>query len=318
MGEIVTGKQNVWCNGAQISVVLDPANHRAYLQTANAYLREQTLSAGTKNLYGLSADATPDDAFALFGMHWWKRRTEETGYVEEIKYEDATLPNKATYVFYYGDSFTVEGVTYHLSNPTKLTLSYANAESQTSNVRGKYFMVDASSGKVLYYAGNHSGGAFSMSAYQPSSYVDPTIKIYRPTIVKYSKTYYENVGEYEYLSSPNRNAYPDSGIDGIFTYTYIGVPFENARDVEKIYTVAVGTSWTASGDYFYQDIAVNGITATDNPIVDIKCDSDNAANLVYAENMGKVFRITTSDGFITVWATEAIVSSFPIRIKVVG
>lgn len=83
------------------------------------------------------------------------------------------------------------------------------------------------------------------------------------------------------------------------------------------YTATVTATWTTSGDYFYQDIAVSGILATDNPVVDILPGSDNAANVVYGENMCKVFRIVTSANSIRVWATEAIETAFPIQLKVV-
>lgn len=83
------------------------------------------------------------------------------------------------------------------------------------------------------------------------------------------------------------------------------------------YTATVTATWTASGDYFYQDISVSGVLATDNPIVDVVCGSDNAANALYSEAIGKVFRITASSGSIRVWATKAIEFAFPIQLKVV-
>lgn len=88
---------------------------------------------------------------------------------------------------------------------------------------------------------------------------------------------------------------------------------------ERVFTctATVTAAWTASGDYFYQDITVPGILATDNPVADIVCGSDNAANVVYGENMCKVFRITASANSIRVWATEAIETAFPIQLKVV-
>lgn len=87
--------------------------------------------------------------------------------------------------------------------------------------------------------------------------------------------------------------------------------------ITATYTATVTTSWTASGDYYYQDITVDGILASDTPVVDIVCGSDNAANKVFSENMCKVFRITTSANKIRVWATEAISTAFPIQLKVV-
>lgn len=83
------------------------------------------------------------------------------------------------------------------------------------------------------------------------------------------------------------------------------------------YRATVTATWTADGDYFYQDVAVSGITAGDNPVVDIVSGSDNEANVLYGECICKVFRITTSTNSIRVWATEAIDMAFPIQLKVV-
>ena len=83
------------------------------------------------------------------------------------------------------------------------------------------------------------------------------------------------------------------------------------------YTATVTTAWTASGSYFYQDVAVSGLLATDNPVVDINPGSDNAANALYSEAICKVIHITTSANRVRVWATEAIATAFPIQLKVV-
>ena len=83
------------------------------------------------------------------------------------------------------------------------------------------------------------------------------------------------------------------------------------------YTATVGTSWTASGSYFYQAITVSGILAADNPIVDVNTGSDNAANILYDEAFGKIFRIVTEANKITVWAKEKTTTSIPIQLKVV-
>lgn len=91
----------------------------------------------------------------------------------------------------------------------------------------------------------------------------------------------------------------------------------NGKATTATYTATVTTSWTASGSYFYQDVAVSGILATDNPVVDINPGSDNAANALYGEAICKVIHITTSANSIRVWATEAVVTAFPIQLKVV-
>lgn len=87
--------------------------------------------------------------------------------------------------------------------------------------------------------------------------------------------------------------------------------------VTATYTATVTTSWTASGDYYYQDIEVTGILEADDPIVDILAGSDNDANKLYSDCICKVLHITTSDNSIRVWATDAISTAFPVQLKVV-
>lgn len=83
------------------------------------------------------------------------------------------------------------------------------------------------------------------------------------------------------------------------------------------YTATVTETWTADGDYFYQDIVVDGIQTTDNPTVDILTGDDNALNVQYSNAICKVFRVKTSANSIQVWATEAVAMEFPIQLKVV-
>lgn len=52
-------------------------------------------------------------------------------------------------------------------------------------------------------------------------------------------------GSVEYVHSTNRNAYPDSGTQDGHTYTYLGVPFENAVTAPKIET----GSYVGTGTY---------------------------------------------------------------------
>lgn len=91
----------------------------------------------------------------------------------------------------------------------------------------------------------------------------------------------------------------------------------DAKAEKVTFAATVGTSWTAYGGYYYQDIVVEGIQATDEPDVDVAPEDDNAANVVHDENICKVFRVTTSDGSIRVWAKEKITTALPIRLKVV-
>lgn len=87
--------------------------------------------------------------------------------------------------------------------------------------------------------------------------------------------------------------------------------------VRRTFTATVTNTWTEDGGWFYQDISVPGMLETDDPVVDILPGSDNEANLLYSEAICRVFRIATAANSIRVWATEAISTAFPIRLKVV-
>lgn len=78
----------------------------------------------------------------------------------------------------------------------------------------------------------------------------------------------------------------------------------------------VPVAWAASGDFFYQNVSVPGMLATDNPTPGILFGGDNAANKLYDEAFGKVLHITTYDNLIQVWCTEAPTVAFPLQFKV--
>lgn len=91
----------------------------------------------------------------------------------------------------------------------------------------------------------------------------------------------------------------------------------DAKAATATYTATVTNTWTASGDYFYQDIAVNGIQEADNPLVDIVLGSDSATNETFLDAFYRVLRITTSANSIRVWATKSTETAFTIQLKVV-
>ena len=61
-GNVIPFGRGVWSNGAVLSVILDVTNRKAYLQNQNAYTRYETMTTATAALFGLGADAVPDDA----------------------------------------------------------------------------------------------------------------------------------------------------------------------------------------------------------------------------------------------------------------
>lgn len=112
-----------------------------------------------------------------------------------------------------------------------------------------------------------------------------------------------------------------NAINGAFTglatsnHTHSLASLGAAKTVTLTCTVPV--SWTASGSYYTQTVAVTGMLAADNPVADILPGTDHDANKLYAEAWGKVQSITTLAGKVTIWCTEAPTVAFPVQFKVV-
>lgn len=76
--------------------------------------------------------------------------------------------------------------------------------------------------------------------------------------------------------------------------------------------------WVAHGNYFKQEIAVEGILATDYPEgFDVLTGDDMLANVTYRENMVYIQRIQTLNNKIALYATDVTSVDIPIHIKVV-
>lgn len=90
-----------------------------------------------------------------------------------------------------------------------------------------------------------------------------------------------------------------------------------ANAVSTIYTATIGTTWTGTAAPYYQDITVNGLLATDNPIVDIAPSSTFATAEAELEAYGNIYRMVAGADTLTVYATEPTEVAIPIQIKAV-
>lgn len=85
-----------------------------------------------------------------------------------------------------------------------------------------------------------------------------------------------------------------------------------------LYSATIGTTWSGSKAPYTQTVAVSGILVTDTPIVDVDLSSVAYADKdAVIEAYAKVYRITTANGTITVYADEATTTAIPIQLKVV-
>lgn len=93
----------------------------------------------------------------------------------------------------------------------------------------------------------------------------------------------------------------------------------NGKAVTQTLLATITTTWAGTVAPYTQTIAVTGIQATDNPIVDIDLSSISvfADQQAIATDWAKIYRITTQANQITVYATDKSTVAIPLQLKVV-
>lgn len=84
-----------------------------------------------------------------------------------------------------------------------------------------------------------------------------------------------------------------------------------------VLTTTIDTAWQGSKAPYTKTQTVNGLLATDTPIVDVVMSGNFETDEARIEAWGYVYRITTADNAITLYATEKPTVSLPIQLKVV-
>ena len=193
-------------------------------------------------------------------------------------------------------------IDYPIANGLPLTFKSPANCSQVTGMTVHYTEGGTKKSKTFQFADAHGKNVGSIDLFASNVLVKVILD------VDASKAYVQNA---------DTNAYLEGELAKKYSPTNKPAPEDLGAATTALYTATVTTTWTASGDYFYQDIAVNGILATDTPIVGINPGSDNAANVQYSLGMSNVFRITTSDNSIRVWARAKPTVAIPIQLKVV-
>lgn len=205
----------------------------------------------TATLFGLDENAVPNDVFGYLGkysQHWWQRRAYNPYWDIRRQTVTVTEDNYTSYyvahVFSSGGTATVkysreisidENGVVSLVNPSTKTIkkgasaSASSAASAIDDLVGCYcipgrdvqdgldallYIPDGQAGKREIY-GSHYYWYFSEMQVITTVFVEET-------------------GVWQYVQSTDRNAYPDSGVDGTFEYEYLGVPFDNAVSAPKM------------------------------------------------------------------------------------
>lgn len=223
----------------------------------NTLLRDQTAA-----MFGMGENDVPDDVFAWLGkynQHWWGRRVnlEKGGYVAKpVPYS----PGGTTFLSYWGKVTITASAQYEVDfNTGEITLlnpvtvvSDANSgnltEAQVNSLRGKYC-------KGLYCTGN-DGDTDRILFFEQnadvewrwnSSSTECGVRVNGGLGPELVSEFVSNktIGDWDYLYSADRNAFPDSGIVSGYEYSYLGIPFNNAVTAPKIAT----GSYVGTGTY---------------------------------------------------------------------
>lgn len=200
-------------------------------QDGDPISKETLLKDATAALFGLGADAVPDDALfklAPFVCYFWNKKTP-------LAYEEARLPFSSDYFYVvdnkadavgttiqYSDSITIDHAngTFELNNPTSVQIIRDTRGEAFETLKGKYIKNGDSDPENIYF--------ISASATGSTDYYGGTF------YVKYTGTYVYKIAlspsEYteEIVFDPDRNAYPDRGIVDGTEYVFLGKPLENA------------------------------------------------------------------------------------------
>jgi hypothetical protein len=84
-----------------------------------------------------------------------------------------------------------------------------------------------------------------------------------------------------------------------------------------VLTTTIDTTWQGSQAPYTKTQTVNGLLATDTPIVDVVMSGNFETDKARIEAWGYVYRIIAANNAITLYATEKPTVSLPIQLKVV-
>lgn len=192
---------------------------------------------------------------AYANEYWWRRRSINSGWYQV----DTTETNRLlkddihdTVVYTYGDSISISQTdgTITINSTTSMTLTRSTVTvDKLAVLKGKYFKTDVNqevgSSNIHIVAGDIYFVPADASI--TKSYDSDSGATYYSTseLTHVTTEYRDTIGDWEYLQSSNRNAYPDSGTQDGYEYEYLGIPFDNAVNGAKIET----GSYVGTGTY---------------------------------------------------------------------
>lgn len=250
-------------------------------QVDGVYGKDEILNNSTKALYGLDSAAGPNDVFEFLGkynLYWWKRRTLNINFEEVLG--DATNTTIVGYTseniaitLYYSDTinFDMSGTPY-LINPQTVSVT-TNSETIINGLKGKYIQ------HIDNVSGYRSQPNVRNVYYIPANAADATTRSEAGSVPRYALLIYTQIvsskktisyGNWEFVSSINRNAYPDSGIKTTGDYPQLSVSFTDTAFGNDI------SNSTSSLQYIEYSSVLNVNTSTINQLGELSLQNPEA------------------------------------------
>ena len=221
------------------------------------------LKDATAALFGLGTGAVPDDVLAELGkykQYWWRRRLPAGEQYVEVQndistYVELLSPNVNTSAVIYSKSLVIDQTSGNASLGDALTLPTTSGQALAEAIVANAPLYVSVSGTIYCVpdgatAGSGSNPAFNTatimyytSSNKPYVHINGSGNPIGKAVTTAKKI--SPAGDWQYLQSSNRNAYPDSGTQDGYEYEYLGIPFDNAVTAPKIET----GSYVGTGTY---------------------------------------------------------------------
>lgn len=221
------------------------------------------LKDATAALYGLGTGAVPDDVLAELGkykQYWWRRRIPASERYVEVQSDipDAIGlfgPYVETSQVIYSKQLTIDQNNGTAALGATLTLPKTSGQELAEAIVANAPLYVSVSGTIYCIPDGATAGAGSnpsfnkatimyyTSSNQDRVYINGSGSPLGKTVTTEKKLI--PAGDWQYLQSSDRSAYPDSGTSGGYEYEYLGIPFDNAVDGMKTDT----GSYVGTGTY---------------------------------------------------------------------
>jgi len=96
-----------------------------------------------------------------------------------------------------------------------------------------------------------------------------------------------------------------------------GVFYNADRAIIETKTITLGTNWTGTNAPYTQSVEVDGLLASDVPIVGLVQSGTYSEAQTQLSDYGKIYRAVTSNGSIMFYARESTSAALTLQLKII-